>query len=597
MVFVLLSWFIIMLMTVSIGMIALYGVSLSTRSVTLNQFDLFTFFWTGLAAIIAIAQLLSLFLPLNTPILVPFLLLSFAGLPQLFRYVRRIRPIVSGTGNGNLYAVIAFATLAVIAILYGANGVSTSWWSGAYDTDLYHFNIIRWLNEYAAVPGLGNLHSRLGHTSGFLIFSALIDNLWWDGHCAWLTYALIITVACVQWLWIIVFPGGDWPRKRRLYCLLTLPYVIRAITTTHPTLYYDEITLVIQMILFSELLRYPLQSAMGNREDDVLSYGIVPWLMSLTTLAVLGFSVKPIGALSLAAVLVIGALFFLKSAVSVKANRLQVIKPAIAVYAIAALILVGHVSRNTILTGWLLYPAPMGNIHAEWSMPKNAKGLQSVEAQYNTIRAWARLPGRGSHMALTKGFSFWFPKWRNRVWKGIEPLCLYVGSTFVILYMISIAIHRKDKGKLIWDLVLITLASANLVYWFTSAPDMRFGRAFFWIWAGIGGALFFSRAFIKPVIAYVLATVAVFYALITMTIYYIPWNHHPTLWMIGTARSRPVTKIIIDNDQLPSLMLYVPKKGDQCGDSPIPCTPYPTNALKLRRAGNLQTGFMIKESK
>ena len=145
--------------------------------------------------------------------------------------------------------------------------------------------------------------------------------------------------------------------------------------------------------------------------------------------------------------------------------------------------------------------------------------------------------------------------------------------------------------------MLIAIAAANLVYWFTSAPDMRFGRAFFWIWAGVGGALFFSRAFIKPLIAYALTTVALFYALTAMTIYYIPWNHHPTLWTIGTARSRPIKKIIIDNDQHPSLLVSVPKKGDQCGDSPIPCTPYPSNVLRLRKPGNLQAGFMIGKKK
>ena len=599
MVFVLLSWFIIILMTVSIGTLVLYCVSLSTRSVTLHQFDLFTIFWTGLAAIIAISQLVSLFLPLETPILVLFLLASLAGLPQLFRYARRITPLVADIGNPSI--VVVFAILALVAILYGANGVSTSWWSCAYDTDLYHFNIIRWLNEYAAVPGLGNLHSRLGHTSGFLIFSALIDNLWWDGHCAWITYALIITVVFVQWLWIIFFPGRDMPLRCRLFCLFTVPYMVHLITTTHPTLYFDEIALVIQLVLFSELMKYPFQSAVGKQEDGVLSPGIVPWLMSLATLAVLGFSVKPIGALSLAAILIIDAIFLLKYTLPARTNRLRVVKPAIAVYAIAALILVGHVSRNTILTGWLLYPAPFGNIHSEWSMPKYSDGtisqMQSVMGQYEIIKAWARLPGRESHMALTKGFSFWFPKWRNRVWKGIEPLCLYLGCAFILLHVISLAMHRKGKREILWDLVLIAISAANLVYWFTSAPDMRFGRAFFWIWAGVGGTLFFSGAFIKPSIAYALTTVAVFYALTAMTIYYIPWNHHPTLWTIGTARSRRVKKIIIDNDQHPPLMVYVPKTGDQCGDSLIPCTPYPSNALQFRKPGNLQAGFMIKGNK
>ena len=42
------------------------------------------------------------------------------------------------------------------------------------------------------------------------------------------------------------------------------------------------------------------------------------------------------------------------------------------------------------------------------------------------------------------------------------------------------------------------------------------------------------------------------------------------------------------------LRLYVPQEGDQCWDAPLPCTPYPNADLRLRRQGDLGSGFLLE---
>jgi hypothetical protein len=42
------------------------------------------------------------------------------------------------------------------------------------------------------------------------------------------------------------------------------------------------------------------------------------------------------------------------------------------------------------------------------------------------------------------------------------------------------------------------------------------------------------------------------------------------------------------------LLLYVPEKGDQCWDAPLPCTPYPNSDLRLRSQGDTSHGFMLE---
>jgi hypothetical protein len=44
------------------------------------------------------------------------------------------------------------------------------------------------------------------------------------------------------------------------------------------------------------------------------------------------------------------------------------------------------------------------------------------------------------------------------------------------------------------------------------------------------------------------------------------------------------------------LELYVPKERGRCWDAPLPCTPYPKPDLRLRREGDLRSGFVKSAS-
>lgn len=596
MIFVLLSWLALFLMISSTGAMALRGLAGFSKTPGQPPCDPFQVFWTGCVAVIAIAQLFSLFMPLNALLLILWFAASALGLPGYIRSVLKMadseRAPVQLADQGRITVLLVLAGLTVYC---GASGVSTQSWGGAYDTDLYHFSAVRWMNEYAAIPGLANLHSRLGNNSGFLILSALLDNLWWDRHTAWLTNSFFITVTSIQWLWIILLPGQETTIRRRVFCLLTGPYLVRLLTSTHPTLYVDDVALLVQMVLFSELLRFSpaffRSEASGNFPRT-----LVIWLMIVVTVAALGFSIKPIGALSLACALVGSAVFLARYALRHRLPPTTVVRTAVVVYLMATVLLFGHGSRNAILTGWLFYPAPAGNLHAEWSMPEHPRSndlmdqLQSVNGQYQIIKAWARRPGPNYKEALAGDFSAWFPKWRERVWKGIEPRWLYIGFILVCIHLFRMATARLEGWReVFWDILLIGIGAANMGFWFLTAPDMRFGSAFFWIWMGMGGCMVLSHSSVRPTLAYILAGLTVLYSLSSISV--TPPKHHPTLWHIGKAVAKPTKEVILNSDQQPPLVLRVPKRGDRCGDAELPCTPYPISTLQLRDPHCLQAGF------
>jgi hypothetical protein len=215
-----------------------------------------------------------------------------------------------------------------------------------------------------------------------------------------------------------------------------------------------------------------------------------------------------------------------------------------------------------------------------------------VDEQYQVIKAWARLPGPQYHLALTEGFPFWFPRWRQRQWNGIEPWWLYLGSILVAAELAVGAAGRIGKREFPGDLLLIGLAGANLCFWFLTAPDMRFGRAFFWIWMGVGGCIFLSSTWVKPALALGVAGLTTVGALGWMSPRWVP-PHAPTLWAVGRAAARPVRARVLANGQMPPLVVNVPMVGDQCGDCALPATPYPVDTLQWRRPGDLGAGFRM----
>lgn len=70
-----------------------------------------------------------------------------------------------------------------------------------YDTGLYHAQSIRWIEEYGAVPGLGNLHSRLAYNSSSFCLSAFYSMAFLGGqsyHCCAGFLSFLLALVCME---------------------------------------------------------------------------------------------------------------------------------------------------------------------------------------------------------------------------------------------------------------------------------------------------------------------------------------------------------------------------------------------------------------
>ncbi len=590
------TWLLIFAVLGGAGVLAIRLSQKVATELDVGYHDAFQRGWIGFTALVAGCQLWNFFAPINGITLICVVLISGVGWADYLK-TRPSLGLYGRTSPRPKIGVALITILAALAVIYlTATGVATKEWSGAWDTDLYHFNTIRWMNEFAVVPGLGNLHSRLAHTSGFFVYSALFDNLWWDGQAAWFARGSLLALTLTQWVLVICNFPRTHAHWQRLYCLFTLPYLLWLAMENRPGLYFDQIAFLFQLALVLELLDFSRMIRVQRDSPGEQQALRSNWLLRLVCLAVAGYSAKPIGAVSLVGVAVIVGYCLIRGLREMPFPRAVWLRSVLGIGVLGGLVLAGHISRNFVQTGWLGYPAPIGKTVVDWAMPAKPATdnhwlqLQSVEGQYDVIKGWARMPGPEYARAVSDGFDYWFPLWKEREWRGLKPWLIYVGVVFAAWVLIVGIYRRKVAGDLGWRVGLMILAAANLMFWFTSAPDYRFGRGFFWIWVGLNGAMALAPSGKSNRWSLAVASMAgaVLFSQLGRDNFLLKPD---SLIGLGRAASLP-TRImnLHPNDPIP-LNVYVPVEGDRVGDSELPATPYPLAQLEWRVPGEIQSGF------
>ena len=154
-----------------------------------------------------------------------------------------------------------------------------------------------------------------------------------------------------------------------------------------------------------------------------------------------------------------------------------------------------------------------------------------------------------------------------------------------------VARYVKTKKALyffVWTFV-------SILYWFLTAPDLRFGDGFFWVWPGtaflflLPGAPRFALSDLwkNPKIR---ITFFYFWGICGICIAGISlFLLNKNLLTIGELPSRPVIEYTVNADH--PFTVWIPKEGDKTGNSPLPSTPYKPTNLEMREPGNLSKGF------
>ncbi|MDR2180788.1 MAG: hypothetical protein LBP21_10805 [Synergistaceae bacterium] len=528
----------------------------------------FEFFWLGFTFLVAFAGLLQVFYPLNGKVLgVCFLggvIGCFLGKKRKWQGINIV-----------LFIVVLTVSLPCMS----PDGTLPF----SYDTGLYHLSVVRWINEYATVPGLANLHTRLGYgmASSFFTFAALFDNWIWDGRSAWMIVSFLLAAVLAQVLYGLLSMKTA---RVKIYSFVCFLYLLLELLLFRPGLYFDSPVFYVLIVagFYIVDMTDKKQNFSEIAEGKYFAFYIVPSIMMFA------FTIKPMAAvLLLFCLMVYGTIFF---KCTLGGDRSHLFRVAITSI-VPLLLLLGYLSRNTITSGWPFFPVPYGKITALWSLPR-----ESVENEYRVIKNWAS--GSEFSEAKNKPFCEWSSNWLLHNFNKFDGL-----TFFLPLLLTSIAVLRYLTQKKRCGLYLTILAALllSLILWFFSSPDIRFARGFVWLLCAFAilalyeAEIFpgFYSVFLRHLPKIVTAVTVVGEILLFSIV--LPYrNFEFSLWFTGKAVSLPTKPVVLRNGQTPPLVIWVPENSDRCGDAPLPCTPYPDDRLCLFVPGNLAKGFYMQ---
>jgi hypothetical protein len=190
------------------------------------------------------------------------------------------------------------------------------------------------------------------------------------------------------------------------------------------------------------------------------------------------------------------------------------------------------------------------------------------------------MPGMDSVLVSKMSISEWLPAWFNHL-KIYDKAILILGC---ISLLINVVLLKKEVLY-----IGIILAIGGL-FWFLSAPDMRFGYGIFISSIAILVAMMMEKYNVKTK-----NTLYPSCIILSLTL---------MVALVGITQKEEVlsVKYLLQEATIPTFAvqrwekdtsIYVPIEGDRCGDYPLPCTPFPTHFKKI--GTKIEDGFMWKE--
>lgn len=554
-----------------------------------DQDKKFVLTWIGWSLSIIIFNLYNMFLPINIYFSSLFFgtgIIIFFVRYLKFRYFYKIRTLL----RGNWILLVLLISFTVWVAYYSMLPPTN------YDSGLYHFNSIRWLNEYAIVPGLANLHSRLGYNQTFFTYVASLNLYPQFGYGHNLSNGFLIILLLSEY----IIRGYSYFRnlKSEKYLfdlngnlsLLLLASLILITRTSHiSSPVPDTASSVLQLLLFTHFVGF-----LCNNDNSLQMQSKAFFIVILSATAV---TVKLSNIFYAGAIIIFLFVTFAYSALKYCKKNLS--KPLIMSIIIAGMIISVWISRGYISSGYPFFPLTFGRINTEWTMP-----VEEVKNEAKLIYSWARQPHL-DHEEVLNNWK-WLNTWSNYYTKtreGLRYLILIGIASWMVLIagVISIIKKRKDiffyKYKLLFPLLTV---SGSLLFWFFTVPDIRFAKALFFL-LPIAAFLFLREQLPdKALQAIWNMRQKLFLIFLSFILFLILWKVHDGIdryefFIVAVInKAEPITIVELEQrETITGVKVWIPVEGDQCWDSDLPSTPYFKSNLDLR-GDSLHEGFILR---
>jgi len=517
---------------------------------------------SGLILFTTLVQVIVLFLPIGLYIKLVtaffLLLLAFLKLKVFKEFYKNIYTEFVSLSRPTL---ILFFFIWFVILLINAGPTMMD------DTESYHIQSIKWIQEYGSVPGLVNLHERFGFNSSWFSSVALFgfSSETTGGFTAlnsiqsmWLCYWLISKYNQLQKeknqsaaIAILAILFG---------CLLIWPLVRGNAATAN----YDFIATVLVLILL-------IEKFLSTEKEISPSIEWVIWPAYLLTVRIINF---PLLLISVTAIIIF-----------IKQKR---IKTMVLPIACCLLLIIPFIIRNIIISGYPFYPAIYFDLaNVDWKPDP-----QMTERLLEYIKYYNRVSTTYLDIEQTKALgSAWAPKWFKHLFLFDKAL-LILGVSGIVLTIAKLFTQRNKRVML-----LMTNSLLWLILWFFISPDPRFiyGVLLF----GVFLVAYHLTILIKnESIVKMFSDVLIILTISAMVFYFVskPWKQKEYRNWIKPAQlpQPPVKEIVIDN-----ITFRIPEPinnnwNSRCYGTELPCL-YKIDPRLKARGKNIRSGFHLEK--
>ena len=582
MISVIIIWIYILITTIAAGalMIRLAGLVGIVKRDFVPQ-DLLTLMLAGLIFVTVYAQVWSLFGGVGLAANIVLCVICIFGcitLPHMLRGYFNRRLIVSGISATIIFLIMAYGT---------SHGYMH------YDTGLYHAQAIHWIEEYGVIPGLANLHVRLGYNSSAFALNALYSFAFISGRsyhvttgfCALLLAwecvthpikiqnlpSVFVRVAGAYYLFMIfdemVSPASD-------YYMVTLGFIliIRWVDAMSATDMTDRFCLLSMLACF--ILSIKLSGALFILIAAIPAYMIIKKCSSsrCRTDAEMHSPDEGYEPPDLT-----------KTGIGNAAIRL------ITCIVTGAVIVLPYLIRNVIISGWLLYPSTAFTfLHPDWQVPQ---GLAQYD--FKEIQVYGRgYTDVGMYdVPIGQWISHWFGTLSGTD-KALMAVAVVGTGAFVVQLSLSIfaavksnkdakGVKKEDgpqqKDAIYYATTIVVILC--FIFWLTTSPLMRYGCLYVYLvcaltWGSVLKTLICSHRLSHR--AQKVMTIMIVTGLCLLGIY------KTAMWVIETVRLyRPDTWIQqqdydtyeVTEYAIDGVTIYTPAEGDRAGYYAFPSSP------------------------